>query len=158
MSGGTSTMITDLLTRETLLSDVSCDSWQELVDVAGAPLVEAGSVTPEFLASIKETVERYGSYMVVVDDIALFHGRPEAGAERIALSLALLEHPVYLNDARITAAFVLAATDNDSHIDLMRELATGLGDEHLLELLRTNGSPDEILATFTRMEHTHEES
>lgn len=149
-------MITELLTRETLLTSVSCDSWEELVDQAGAPLVRAEAVTPEFLESIKETVVKYGSYMVVVDDIALFHGRPEAGVQRIALSLALLEQPVYLNDARITAAFVLAATDNDSHIDLMRELATGLADDELLQLLRTNGAPDAILNTFTRMEHPNE--
>ncbi|QPZ38180.1 PTS sugar transporter subunit IIA [Paramicrobacterium chengjingii] len=149
-------MITELLTRETLLADVTCDSWEELVDIAGAPLVSRGAVTPEFLDSIKETVTRYGSYMVVVDDIALFHGRPEAGVQRIALSLALLKHPVYLNEARITAAFVLAATDNDSHIDLMRELATGLGDDKLLQLLRTTGSPDDILNTLKRLEHRDE--
>lgn len=149
-------MITELLTRETLLADVTCDSWEELVDIAGAPLTRSGAVTPEFLESIKETVARYGSYMVVVDDIALFHGRPEAGVQQIALSLALLAQPVYLNEARIKAAFVLAATDNDSHIDLMRELASGLGDEGLLRLLRENGSPDSILNTLTRLEQIDE--
>lgn len=149
-------MITELLTRETLLADVTCDSWEELVDIAGAPLTQSGAVTPEFLESIKETVSRYGSYMVVIDDIALFHGRPEAGVQRIALSLALLTQPVYLNEARIKAAFVLAATDNDSHIDLMRELASGLGDEGLLRLLRSNGSPDSILNALTRLEQLDE--
>lgn len=149
-------MITELLTRETLLADVTCDSWEELVDIAGAPLTQSGAVTPEFLESIKETVARYGSYMVVIDDIALFHGRPEAGVQRIALSLALLTQPVYLNEARIKAAFVLAATDNDSHIDLMRELASGLGDEGLLRLLRSNGSPDSILNALTRLEQLDE--
>ncbi|MCW4459949.1 PTS sugar transporter subunit IIA [Microbacterium sp. MPKO10] len=149
-------MITELLTRETLLADVTCDSWEELVDIAGAPLTQSGAVTPEFLESIKETVARYGSYMVVIDDIALFHGRPEAGVQRIALSLALLTQPVYLNEARIKAAFVLAATDNDSHIDLMRELASGLGDEGLLRLLRENGSPDSILNALTRLEQLDE--
>lgn len=145
-------VITTLLNDQTLLTDVSCDSWEDLVDVAGAPLVQRGAVESDFLQSIKDTVVKYGSYMVIVDDIALFHGRPEAGVHEIAMSLALLSQPVYVQDKRVKAAFVFAAIDHDSHVELLRELARALSDDELLQLLLNGGSREDVLNGFARIE------
>jgi len=137
-------LLSSMLDDDTFLADVSCTTWQELVDIAGGPLVRLGYVEPLFLQSIKDTVVQYGSYMVIVDDVALFHGRPEAGVHKIALSLALLREPVFLGDKRIKAAFVFAAIDHDSHIDLLKELAQCLADEQLLSLVRNHGTRRQI--------------
>lgn len=149
-------MITTLINDQTFLSDVSCDSWQQLVDVAGAPLVRQGSVEPAFLASIKDTIVKYGAYMVLVDEVALLHGRPEAGVHEIAMSLALLREPVRLDDKQVKAAFVFAAVDHDSHLELLKELAHALADEELLELLRNHGGRDEIMRRFELAEEKNE--
>ena len=71
-------MIRDLITDETYLENVKCGSWEELVDIGGGLLVKQGRVEPRFLQSIKDTIAEYGSYMVLVDDIAFFHGRKPA--------------------------------------------------------------------------------
>ena len=147
-------VITTLLNDQTFLADVSCDSWEDLVDIAGAPLVREGSVEPGFLQSVKDAVVKYGSYMVLVDDVALFHGRPEAGAHEIALSLALLSRPVYVQDKRVKAAFVFAAVDQDSHLELLRELARALADDELLRLLRNGGSREDVLRRFAMAEES----
>jgi len=149
-------MITELITDRTFLTDVSCDSWEELVDVAGAPLVVDGSVEPAYLQSIKDTVTKYGPYMVLVDDIVLLHGRSDSGVNHIAMSLALLSRPVYLQDRRITAAFLFAAVDHDSHLELLQELAHCLSDDELLELLRNHGSRDEVMGRFELAEEKNE--
>lgn len=139
-------VLSDLIRDEVFLQDVACANWEELVDIAGDLLVQDGAVEPQFLTSIKETVEEFGAYMVLIDDIALFHGRPEAGVHRLAMSLALLREPVYLKEKRIKAAFVFAAPDKDGHIELLRELAELLQDEDFLELLRSHGSKEQIFS------------
>ena len=149
-------MLLNYLTATTMVSSVVCQDWAELVDTAGAPLVADGSVTNQYLDSIKDTVRRFGSYMVLVDGVALLHGRPEAKVNRVALSLATLSEPVSLLDKPVNAAFVLAATDNDSHIDLMRDLAKALGDSQFLELLRQDASQDEITQRLVQLEEQHE--
>ena len=133
-------MIRNLITEETYLEDVKCNSWEELVDIGGGLLVE-----PRFLQSIKDTIAEYGSYMVLVDDIAFFHGRPEAGVKDMAMSLVLLRDPVFLGEKRIKAAITFAAVDKNSHLQLMRELGGYLQDEEFLSLLRNNGSKAEIM-------------
>lgn len=151
--GGGWKLLGRLIGADTFLTDVDCRSWEELVDIAGEPLVKKGLVEPSFLQSIKETVHEYGAYMVLVDDVALFHGRPEAGVHQMAMSLALLKEPVYLLDKRIQAAFVLAATDNDSHLELLQELAILLDDEEFLELLCERKDVEKIRKRFEEAEN-----
>lgn len=143
-------MLRDLITDKTYLEDVVCSDWEELVDVSCGLLLRQGSVEPGFLQSVKDTIAEFGSYMVLVDDIAFFHGRPEAGVKEIAMSLTLLREPVYLGKKRIKAAFAFAAVDKDSHLKLLQELCGYLEDEEFLDLLRNNGSKAEIMDRFQK--------
>lgn len=138
-------MLKDLITDETFLEDVVCASWDELVDIGGNLLVKQGKVEPRFLQSIKDTIAEFGGYMVLVDDIAFFHGRPEAGVKETAMSLVLLRDPVYLENKRIKAAFTFAAVDKSGHLALMRELGGCLQDDEFLELLRNDGGKAKIM-------------
>ena len=81
-------MICDLITDQSYLEDVVCADWEELVEIGGGLLVKQGSVEPRFIQSIKDTIAEFGAYMVLVDDIAFFHGRPEAGVKETSMSLA----------------------------------------------------------------------
>ena len=83
--------------------------------------------------------------MVLVDDIAFLHGRPEAGVKETSMSLVLLREPVYLDSKRIKAAFTFAAVDKSGHMALMRELGGYLQDDAFLELLRNGGTKAEIM-------------
>lgn len=138
-------MICDLITDRTYLEDVVCTSWEELVEIGGNLLVEQGSVEPQFIQSIKDTIAEFGSYMVLVDDIAFFHGRPEAGVKETSMSLTLLREPVYLAEKRIKAAITFAAVDKSNHLELMRELGGYLQDENFMELLRNHGGKTAIM-------------
>ena len=81
-----------------------------------------------------------------------FHGRPEAGVKEISMSLSMLKEPVYLDDRRILAAFMFAAIDNESHIDLLGELGEHLDDEEFLYLLRNRGSKEDIFKKLNKEE------
>lgn len=150
-------MIATLLREDTLLTDVRCDTWQEAVAVAGAPLITDGTIDASYLESIKTAVHELGPYMQIIEGVVLFHARPDADVHRVGLSLALLDEPINFGDASISVAFVLAAPDNESHVELMRELAIGLMDDTFLALLRTPGPRAEILRAVQRLEQAHEE-
>lgn len=143
-------MLKDLITDEMYLEDVVCSSWDELVDIGGGLLVKQDKVEPRFLQSIKDTIAEFGGYMVLVDDIAFLHGRPEAGVKETSMSLVLLRDPVYLDSKRIKAAFTFAAVDKSGHLALMRELGGYLQDDGFLELLRQGGPKAEIMDKFQK--------
>lgn len=148
-------MLKDLITDKTYREDVVCRSWDELVDIGGGLLVSEGKVEPRFLQSIKDTIAEFGGYMVLVDDIAFLHGRPEAGVKETSMSLVLLRDPVYLDSKRIKAAFTFAAVDKSGHLALMRELGGYLQDDEFLELLRNGGTKAEIMAKIQKGAELH---
>ena len=139
-------MLAKLLERKGhILSDVSCNTWEELVDILAKPMVLEGSVEPEFVDSAKEAVIQFGPYVVLIEDIAFFHGRPDAGVNNLAMTLAFLKKPVHIKEKRIKTAFLLAAVDDDSHIDLLKELSEVLNDDECVELLISGSDINGIL-------------
>lgn len=138
-------MLQDYIKEETILEDAFCKDWEEVVDAGCNLLIRQGAIGEAYKHAIKAAVEEFGGYMVLIDDIAFFHGRPGNGVYRLAMSLVTLREPVYLKEKRIKAAFVFAALDNSSHMELLQEFGEALQDESFLKLLRENGGKDAIL-------------
>jgi mannitol/fructose-specific phosphotransferase system IIA component (Ntr-type) len=152
-------VITSLLEKESrLFANVTCKHWEEVVDILAKPMIAEGAITPEFAESAKEAAQQFGGYVVLVEDIAFFHGRPEAGVREISMSLALLTEPVYLFEKRIKAAFLFAAIDTESHGELLRGLAAIMNDDTCLDLLRDRSDPQAILKKCKEAEAANEVS
>ena len=83
------------------------------------------------------------------EGLALAHARPECGANRLALAFSTLNPPVSFgagdNDP-VRLIITLAATDPDSHIDLLGELAEVLMDDGRMEQLFSAKTPEEFCA------------
>jgi len=138
-------MLAELIGDGHFLTNVECSDWEQLVDITGEPLVRKKLVEPEYLQSVKDTVKQYGSYMVLIDDVAFLHGRPEAGVHKVCMTLVLLKNPITLIDKSVKAAFMFGAIDNDSHINILQELAELLNDDEFSDLLIDGKNPEAIL-------------
>lgn len=137
-------MLSDVLKEKNILSDVKCKNWEDLVDIGTSVLIEDKKIEPSFVKSIKDTINQYGSYMVLVEDIAFFHGSPDSGVHETCMSLCLLSEPVYLLEKRIKAAFVFAAIDKESHLGILQQFAELLSDDIFLDLLKNKQDATKI--------------
>ena len=152
-------IILELLDKEDhIQKDVVCDGWEELVDILAAPLIADGTVEPQYAESAKEAARQFGGYVVLIDDIAFFHGRPEEGVNELGITLALLKEPVYLFEKRIKAAFLFTAVDNISHRGVLKDLSRFMNDDECLELLRRGDDLEAIISKFKEVEGKHEVS
>ena len=152
-------MITNLVMRDGhIIPDISCDNWEDLVDTLASPLINGSLISPQYVQSAKEVIHKYGAYVVLVDDIAFFHGRPEDGVTQMSMSLGFLKDPIYLLQKRVKTAFLFAAIDNDSHIALLKELTLLLNCEECLELLRDGKNIGLIVEKFREKEELNEVS
>ena len=152
-------MLTNLLMKDGhIIPEISCDNWEELVDVLAAPLIEGGMIMPQYVHSAKEVIHKHGAYIVLVDDIAFFHGRPDEGVNEMSMSLGFLKEPIYLLQKRIKTAFLFAAMDSSSHIDLLKVLASFLSCDECLELLRDGKNIGVIIEMLREKEELNEVS
>ena len=110
------------------------------------PLVDGGYAEPRYAENVIADIKNVGPYVVLTDDIALIHARPEEGAIKTQMGLTLLRNPVHFegSDSDVTLLFALAAQDSTSHVDAIRVLASFCMDESKVEQLKSCSTPEEI--------------
>ena len=124
---------------------------EHAIEMAGELLVASGRSTPEYTESMIDAVAENGPYIVIAPGIALAHGRPSEAVLEVGLSLVTLAQPVdFGNEANDPVRLVigLCATDHSSHIDIMAELATFLGDSVSVNTVLNAVDSDHIRSLF----------
>ncbi len=142
--------IATMLKRDNVQVVARCKDWRDAVHVAVQPLVDDGCVTPAYIDGIIENAETYGPYFVLAPDLALLHARPDQGVIERQLAVTISQEGVVFRegDSPVRVLVTLAATDANSHIDVMRELAQMFSDPASIERLATASSADEVYDLF----------
>ena len=127
---------------------VKANNFAEAITAAGELLVDAGHVKPLYVSAMIQVVEELGPYIVIADGIALAHAVPGDNVMKNSIALAVLEKPVDFGSGKmVKAVFAMAATDHDSHIESLGDLASLLGDPEIRNVLLTSveSQPIELL-------------
>ena len=125
------------------------DDWREAIRAACAPLVADGTIQKEYVSYIIEKVEELGPYIVIAPEICIPHAERGRGVNRTAMCFMKSETPVRFHedgehDARIFV--VLAAADDEEHIQNLIELSERLSDEETVAKLLAATTPEDLLA------------
>lgn len=143
--------IDDALPDEAFVLDAEADAWQDALRLAGSGLTAAGFTTPAYTDEMIRTVEELGPYIVIAPGIALAHSRPSPAVLSTGMSLVRLSRAIPFGHPKNDPVWLvigLAATDENSHIDVMAALASALGRADSLQQLREAKSPEEIRAVL----------
>ncbi len=141
-------MIAETINESFCLTNVDAKDWEDAVRIAGQLLIDNDCVTQEYVDDMIEVVHEYGPYIVIAPGIALAHARPEKGAKRIAVSFVTLKTPIYFgNEGNDPVKLVLglAAVNNTSHLEAIRDCIKYLSDESL-EVIYNCETPEELVA------------
>lgn len=142
-------MLLDTITVKDVQIGLAATDWEDAVRKAAEPLRQSGAIEQSYIEGMIESVHTNGPYFVLAKGLALAHARPECGANRLALNFTTLQPPISFgagaNDP-VRLIITLAATDPDSHIDLLGELAEVLMDDGRMEQLYEAKTPEEFCA------------
>lgn len=139
----------EMLKRENVQLVDSCEGWQDAIRVAVQPLVDGGYVKPEYIDGVIENARKFGPYFVLAPDLALIHARPEQGVIKRQLAVTVLRRGVEFKAGEPCRLLVtLAAEDPNSHIDVMRVLATMFANPDSVERVCNAKTADEVYDLF----------
>lgn len=133
-----------------LIKDAVTDR-DHAISIAGELLVASQRVAHEYIASMLEAVEKFGPYIVIAPGIALAHGKPSEAVRKTGLSLLVIAEAIEFKHSQndpVQLVFGLAATDHESHIELMAELAEFLLDSKRVNSLLTCSDSEQIRAVI----------
>ncbi len=139
-------MISEMLKRENVRILDRVENWRQAIHVSLEPLVRGGYVESRYADEIIRSTEEMGPYYVLTEDIALIHGRPEQGVIEKQLAVTVVREPVQFSEDcfPVRLLIALAATDANSHLDVMQVLASIFLDESKIRELVEAESTEEI--------------
>jgi ascorbate PTS system EIIA or EIIAB component len=140
-------LLADAFGEGAILIKGSVDNRSEAIELAGELLVASGKAKKSYVDSMLEAVEKFGPYIVIAPGIALAHGKPSDDVLETGLSLLVLESAIEFQHSQndpVQLVFGLAATDHESHIELMSELAQFLSDQDSVNSLLTCSDSEQI--------------
>jgi PTS system ascorbate-specific IIA component len=144
--------LSDLLNEQRMQLGVSAASWPEVVDCAGKPLLEAGTIDRRFVAAMKDVIYENGPYMVIWPGTVLLHAHPR-GVRQLSISLVNLRKPVAFGHPEhdpVYVALVLAAVDNQSHLTALQELNDMMQDPQARAAVRRTQHKSVVMHWISR--------
>ncbi len=139
-------MISEMLKRENVTILDRVKDWKQAIYISLEPLVLGGYVESRYAEEIIRSTEEIGPYYVLTEDIALIHGRPEQGVIKKQLAVTVVREPVQFSEDSfpVRLLIALAATDANSHLDVMQVLAAIFHDESKIREIAEAESEEKI--------------
>lgn len=126
-------------------------SWQNMIQMAGQPLLDDGLIAQEYVDEIITTCTEKGPYMNIGPNIVLAHARPLPSTKKAVMALLLSKQPAALLDdpAHTARLWIFLATPDDrSHIELIQKLATLLMNADRVQRVLAANSQEELLSSL----------
>lgn len=152
-------MLREMLKLENVRILEKTEDWRRAIHESLKTLVDGGYVESRYIDNIIESTVRLGPYYVLAEDVALIHGRPEEGVLKKQLAVTVLRKPVRFseNGYPVRILIALAAEDSESHLDVMKIIATILMDESKIQAIANGKTEEEIYQLFLNAEEEIEE-
>lgn len=141
-------MLYDLIDHDLIdVIDSKEYQWAEAVKVTTAYLETKGYVTSDYASAIIQSTVDNGPYYVLCPGIAMPHARPEAGVLKTGLGIHVFPTAVDFGSdmGPANVLLTLAATDSDTHIEVIQALSEMLVDEANITKLAAASSKEDVL-------------
>ncbi|MDO4615484.1 MAG: PTS sugar transporter subunit IIA [Lachnospiraceae bacterium] len=139
----------NLLQRENVQICSSAADWREAIRSSCRLLEEHGYIEERYKEEIIGNLEKMGPYILLAENIALPHARPEQGAIRTQLGVTLFREPVVFENGEGVQLFItLAAADSESHLEVLMQISELLSDEEQVERMIHSTDEDELFHFF----------
>lgn len=122
-------MIQNMLTKDHIQVVDRMSNWQEAVDLASQPLLDKELITQTYVDNMKKSVVDNGPYMVLTDYFALMHAKAGEGVKTQSMSLLVTKEEVSLEGKPVKIFLVLAAENNESHLESLQSIMSVFMDE-----------------------------
>lgn len=121
--------------------------WETAVEIASQPLLKDNLITEQYVHNMIQSVKDNGPYMVLADYFALMHARPGEGVNEQSMSLLVTKEPVDLEGKEVKIFLVLAAEDNNSHLESLSKIMETFLDAEKYQMI-LSGNKETIIQIF----------
>lgn len=129
----------------------NCESWQEAVRKCFEPLLNKKYINGEYVEKAISSGKEFNFYYLIGKGLAMPHAKRESGVFKTGLTLLIIKNGVHFENHEnnpIYCLIGLAASDDDSHIEIMSdilEIFGSEGDGAVVDNLKSLNSKEDIV-------------
>ncbi|EPN7764860.1 PTS sugar transporter subunit IIA [Vibrio cholerae] len=144
-------MLSELITSDVIRIYPNAADWKDAVQKSCQALIDNGAVEPRYVDAIFRSHEELGPYYVVGPSMAMPHARPEDGVNRLSLAITVIQQGVHFDSESndpVKMLVTLAATDSESHVGAIAQLAELFMNEEHVEQICHAQTIEDVLAVI----------
>ena len=141
----------ELIENKRVVYKESAEDWKEAISMASEPLLEQNLIEEEYIKAMIDSVEEHGPYIVIAPNIAIPHAKKEGAVNKTSMSFMRLKEAVNFGNKpehKAKLIFVLASTDNESHLSLLENMVTKLSDQEIVDQLLKSENIEDLKKIF----------
>ena len=146
----------ELIKRNLVRIEQRADNWRDALKIAAASLLENDYINENYIDSMIKSVEDLGPYIVLCENVAVPHARPDGNVKKMAISLTKFKEAVNFRneeeneDNWVRLLFCLCAVDSSSHIEALQQLGVILDSDEIIEKIIACDSEDKMLEIINK--------
>ncbi|RDY27616.1 PRD domain-containing protein [Romboutsia weinsteinii] len=140
--------LADLLNKNTISLNQEAKDWKDAIKISSRSLVELGVIDESYVKAMIRNIESLGPYIIILENVALPHSKPENGVNRLGISLTTFKEEICFSDSKRHKArvfIVLAPKDKESHLNALISINKMLSNKSNLEKILNASCESEIL-------------
>lgn len=115
--------IFDMLKRNSVILGEVAKDWEDAVKKAGRLLVNTNCVDKSYIDEMINIIKKYGSYMVMGNNIAFTHSKNDNNVKKTGFSIVTLKKSIYFpGNIPVKTIVAFCSKDNKEHLDGFLEL------------------------------------
>lgn len=136
----------EIIRKEALQIDTQKRSWEEAVRICGELMLSLGSVEEGYISAMTDAIRELGPYIVIAPHIAFAHAASGKYVIKNDMVLVVFKEPVIFGSGNdpVHLMFGLCATEPESHVELLQQLAEAIEDDERYDELVNSDSVDEL--------------
>lgn len=120
----------DLITPDTIILRDEVESWAEAISIASEPLLKKGMITEAYVEAMQRQYQTMSPYIVLRQNIAIPHAKPDEGVNAIGMSLLKLKKGLHFEgNVNVHIVVVIAAVDKNQHFNALKQLLKLSGEK-----------------------------
>lgn len=120
------------------------NTWEKVIKITGKKLIENNSITTEYIDSMIENINKFGSYVIITDKVIIPHAQNEKGVLKTDMCLLILKKPIlFPENKEVQIVLTFSSKDNKEHLSALGELIELINNRIFIEkLLKTKRDMD----------------
>ncbi|MDD7464489.1 MAG: PTS sugar transporter subunit IIA, partial [Anaerococcus sp.] len=129
--------LSDLIRENRVKKIKKVCGYEAAVRIASQVLLDDKSINERYIEDMLKNIEKYGSYIVITEDVALPHANNNESVNKVDVSILSVEEGFDIKGKKVELIIVVCPIDNNKHLKMLGTISDILEKKENINILKS---------------------